>query len=96
MTGFDICDPRALIWTELRKQHIYTEQKEEYQACDLHGALIGLMDKIIYKGRQDVDYDHASYAEYQQALRTDPSVEIQKIAAVIPPFGTVIEYFHEQ
>ena len=41
MTGFDICDPRALIWTELRKQHIYTEQKEEYQACDLHGALVG-------------------------------------------------------
>ena len=53
------------------------------------------MDQIINDWGKEIDDCYASKPENKQSFRTDPSMDIQKISAVIPPLLSVMYGFEK-
>ena len=52
--------------------------------------------EFLHCRMQHTEQYHCKETPAKRCSQTDPALEIKFLIAVIPPFGPVIEYFHEQ
>ena len=92
--GLDVGDAPAGVGAVLGIGRIAEEHRQQQTAGRRQLLFGNAAEQGVQQRGNKVDDGQSSHPEHQQALGADAAVEVEEIAAVIPPFGAAGGQFH--